>query len=45
MSSDDGLVRFRSTGRAILWVVLAVLVLSAVYTASIAIANWRSIGV
>ena len=45
MPSDDGLVRFRSTGRVVLWVVLAVLAVSAVYTASIAITNWRSIGV
>jgi hypothetical protein len=45
MPSDGNLTRMRSTGRAILWVVLAVLAISAVYTASIAITNWRSIGV
>lgn len=45
MPSEGSLVRIRSTGRVILWVVLAVLAVSAVYTASIAITNWRSIGV
>lgn len=45
MPSDGSLTRVRSTGRVVLWVVLAVLAISAVYTASIAITNWRSIGV
>jgi hypothetical protein len=45
MPSERDLTRVRSTGRVILWVVLLVLAISAVYTASIAIANWRSIGV
>ena len=45
MASDETLARIRTTGRAVLWIVLAVLVVSAVYTAAIALTNWNSIGV
>ena len=45
MPADPSLVRIRSVGRIALWVVLAVLLGSAVYTAAIALTNWQYIGV
>ena len=45
MEPDTTLVRIRSAGLIALWVVLAVLTLAAAYTASIAVINWKSIGV
>jgi hypothetical protein len=45
MDADPSLTRIRSVGRIVLWVVLAVLTVAAVYSASIALTNWRIIGV
>jgi hypothetical protein len=45
MPADPSLGRIHSIGRIVLWVVLAILGVAAVYTAAIALANWRSIGV
>ena len=45
MLVDPSLARIRSVGRVALWVVLGVLLGSAVYTAAIALTNWRHIGV
>ena len=45
MDQDPSLVRTRSIGRLVLWLVLAILAGAAVYTATIALQNWRAIGV
>jgi hypothetical protein len=45
MEHDPSLARTRSIGRMVLWLVLAILAGSVVYTASIAIRNWPAIGV
>ena len=45
MNEDTSLVRIRAVGRVVLWVVVLVIVASAIYTASVALTNWRFIGV
>ena len=45
MEHDPSLVRTRSIGRMVLWLVLAILAGAVVYTAAIAIRNWPEIGV
>ncbi len=45
MNVDQSLARTRSVGRIALWVVLAILLASAVYAAAIALMNWQQIGV
>jgi len=45
MEHDPSLVRTRSIGRMVLWLVLAILTGAVVYAAAIAIRHWPEIGV
>ena len=45
MIHDASLARIRTIGRAVLWLVLGILLASAIYVAVIALTNWSSIGV
>jgi hypothetical protein len=45
MEADQSLVRIRSVGRIVLWVVLAILAAAASYALWIALKNWSHIGV
>jgi hypothetical protein len=45
MEADQSLVRIRSVGRIVLWVVLVILAASASYALWTAMRNWNHIGV